>query len=116
MFEKLAQRVVLVAWPAAEWRTVSRLFEAGALPHLRRLVRRGVLGHLPGLFPEIEPLLYTSVATGVTADRHGILSVGECGSRKQGSSRRTKALWNILSDAGMRSLVVNWPGQFAAEA
>ncbi|MGH9581936.1 MAG: alkaline phosphatase family protein [Bryobacteraceae bacterium] len=117
-----AQRVVLVAWPAADWSTVSPLLDAGALPHLQRLVERGVLAHVPGLFPEIEPLLYTSVATGVTADRHGILSAKECDPRTGelrpplSTSRKTKAIWNILSDADRRSLVVNWPGQFPAEA
>lgn len=122
MPDRLAQRVLLVAWPAADWSRVSRLIDAGALPNAKRLVEGGVLARMPGLFPEVEPLVYTSIATGVTADRHGILSANQCDARTGelcaplSTSRKTKALWNILGEAGMRSLVVNWPAQFPAEA
>lgn len=121
MPEKIAQRVLLVAWPGADWNTISRLLAAGALPYVERLVKDGVVARMPGLFPEIEPLVYTSIATGVTADRHGILSARECDSHTGelcalSTSRKTKALWNIFGEAGMRSLVVNWPAQFPAEA
>lgn len=122
MPEKIAQRVLLVAWPGADWSTVSRLLDAGLLPNVEKLTEDGVVARTPGLFPEIEPLVYTSIATGVTADRHGILSAQERDPRTGklrppvSTSRKTKALWNILSEAGMRSLVVNWPAQFPAEA
>jgi tetratricopeptide (TPR) repeat protein len=121
MPEEIAKRVVVVAWPAANWKTVSKLIDEGALPHLARLVENGTTAHLPSLLPEFEPMLYTSVATGTTADRHGILSACECDPRTGelcapwSTSRKSKAIWNVLSEAGKRPLVVNWPGQFPAE-
>ena len=66
-------------------------------------------------------MLWNSIATGKLADKHGILGFVEPmpdggGIRHVSStSRRAKALWNILSQSGMRSSVVNWYASQPAE-
>ena len=66
-------------------------------------------------------MLWNSIATGKRADKHGILGFQEptpdgLGVRPVSStSRRAKALWNILSQNGMRSSVVNWYASHPAE-
>jgi predicted Zn-dependent protease len=91
------------------------------MPNLRRLIERGVMGNLGTLSPCISPILWTSIATGKTADRHGIAGFLEPdpitgGIRPTAStSRRAKALWNICSQSGLRSLVLNWYACHPAE-
>ena len=69
---------------------------------------------LASLDPMLSPMLWTSIATGKRADQHGILGFvepdpGGGGLRPVSStSRRTKALWNMLHQRGMRSGVVGW--------
>jgi hypothetical protein len=61
------------------------------------------------------------VATGLRADRHGILSDREpdpvSGDWRRTScrGRTAKALWNISTQSGLRSVVVNWAASHPAE-
>ncbi|HYG25099.1 MAG TPA: tetratricopeptide repeat protein [Verrucomicrobiae bacterium] len=114
------KRILLVGWDAADWQIIRPLLEAGALPNLLRLVEAGVSGNLASLRPVISPLLWNSLATGRLADKHGILGVSQVDSDERiqpfsSSSRRVKALWNVLSDQGWRCHVVNWPASHPAE-
>jgi tetratricopeptide (TPR) repeat protein len=85
------------------------------MPHLARFLEHGVMGNLASLQPCLTPLLWTSIATGRTADEHGILGFVEARPDGLGlvpsrsTTRRTKALWNILSESGLKSCVVAWP-------
>jgi tetratricopeptide (TPR) repeat protein len=109
------RRLLLVGWDAADWIVIDQLLEAGRMPNLARLVGSGTMGNLASLSPCLSPMLWTSAATGQTADRHGILGFvqprpdGLGLLPSQSSSRRCKALWNILGEAGLRPGVVAWP-------
>ncbi|HEY3747209.1 MAG TPA: alkaline phosphatase family protein, partial [Gemmatimonadaceae bacterium] len=73
------------------------------------------------LQPILSPILWTSIATGKRGDKHRILSFVQPtpdggGIRPVTSySRRAKTLWNILSQLGRRSVVVNWFASHPAE-
>jgi len=116
-----AQRLLIVGWDAADWILIDRLFAQGRMPNLRRLVDAGARADLSTLEPKLSPLLWSSIATGKTADKHGILNFVEPkpdGSGLQVSSstsRKTKALWNILSQAGRLVHVVGWYASHPAE-
>ncbi len=100
---------------------LDRLFAAGQMPTLRGLIERGVRADLSTLDPKLSPLLWTSIATGKTADKHGILNFVEPDPAGDGirlaasTTRRTKALWNILTQSGMTVHVVNWYASHPAE-
>lgn len=117
----LASRVLLVGWDAADWKIISPLMDAGKMPALSRLVERGVMGNISTLRPALSPMLWTSIATGKRADKHGILGFLEAcpdgsGVRPVSStSRKTKALWNILTQAGRKTHVVGWYASHPAE-
>jgi len=116
-----SRRIVLLGWDAADWEIINPLLDAGLMPNLRKLVERGVMGRVATLEPALSPILWTSIATGKTADQHGILGFLEpdpVGGRVRpvsSSSRQAKALWNILSQSGLRSHVVNWFASHPAE-
>lgn len=116
------QKILLVGWDAADWRFINPLLDSGRLPNLSRLVENGVMGNLASLKPCLSPILWTSIATGKSADQHGILGFveplpGGVGLRPISSgSRRVNAIWNILNKAGLSSIVVNWYASHPAEA
>ena len=54
---RIAQRLLIVGWDAADWLIVNRLFAAGKMPVLRRLVDAGCRADLGTLEPKLSPLL-----------------------------------------------------------
>lgn len=121
MADRIARKLLILGWDAADWKIVDGLFAQGALPNLKGLVGSGVRGDITSLDPKLSPLLWTSIATGKTADKHGILNFVEpdpsgAGLRVSSSTtRKTKALWNILGQSGLRTMVVGWYATHPAE-
>ena len=117
----MAQKVLLIGWDSADWKVINPLLEARLMPALDRLINEGVMGNLATLVPALSPILWNSIATGKLAQKHGILGFVE--PRPDGSgirpvsstSRKCKAVWNILSQAGLRSNVVGWFASHPAE-
>ena len=95
--------------------------DAGKMPFLQGLIDKGASGRISTLLPIISPMLWNSIATGKRADKHGILGFIEPSPDGKGvrpvtsTSRRAKALWNILSQHGLRSCVVGWFASHPAE-
>jgi tetratricopeptide (TPR) repeat protein len=114
-------KVLLIGWDGADWEMINPLLDGGELPHLSKVVESGVIGNLATLSPCLSPILWTSIATGRTADQHGILGFIEptedgLGVRPASSvSRRCKALWNIASQRDLKSVVVGWYATQPAE-
>src|SRR3954451_25395317 len=121
MSKRLANRVLLIGWDAADWTMIRPLVEAGKMPTLAGLLASDTSGNLAPLQPALSPMLWNSIATGKRADKHGICSFVEPLPDRHGirpvtsTSRKCKALWNILSQAGMRSNVVSWFASHPAE-
>ena len=117
----IARVLLLVGWDAADWQVIHPLLDAGLMPNLQRLVEGGVIGNLASLSPMLSPILWTSIATGKRAYAHGVRGFIEplpdrSGVRPVGTrSRRCKALWNIVSQSGRRSVVCGWQASHPAE-
>ena len=110
----MAPKVLLLGWDAADWKVIGPLLDAGRMPHLERLARSGVVGNLSTLSPVLSPMLWTSIATGKRAHKHGIHGFSEPDPVSGGVrpitnlGRSTKAIWNILQQNGLKSNVVGW--------
>jgi tetratricopeptide (TPR) repeat protein len=119
--ERLAKKVLLIGWDAADWKVITPLLEKGLMPTLCGLIDRGAMGNLASLCPTLSPILWTSIATGKRPDKHGILSfvepIPEGGGVRPvcSTSRKTKALWNILTQQGLHTHVVAWYASHPAE-
>ena len=121
MPEAPAKKVLLIGWDAADWVILQPLIDQGLMPALAGLLKRGVSGKISTLRPILSPMLWNSIATGKRPDQHGIYGFVE--PRPDGSgirpvtstSRNCKAIWNILSQNGLRSNIVNWFASFPAE-
>jgi predicted AlkP superfamily phosphohydrolase/phosphomutase len=116
-----SKRLLLIGWDGADWNHINPLLERGLLPNLAQLIRDGVSGNLATLGPMLSPMLWNSVATGKYAYKHGIHGFTEPdrhngGARPYSSyARKTKAIWNILSQQGLKSNVINWWASHPAE-
>ena len=92
---------------------VHPLLDAGLLPNFERLVNQGVVGKIASLQPAVSPLVWNSIATGVRPSRHGVLGYlhpSPSGAVPSGGWHRKAApFWEVCSDAGLRTHVVNWP-------
>jgi predicted AlkP superfamily phosphohydrolase/phosphomutase/tetratricopeptide (TPR) repeat protein len=115
------RRVLLVGWDAADWKVIHPLMDAGKMPTVARLVERGAMASLHTLHPVLSPMLWTSIATGKRPFKHGVLGFTEPTSDGtairpvSNLSRKTKAIWNILSQNGFTSNIVGWWPSHPAE-
>ena len=109
-----SNKVLLIGWDAADWKVIKPLLDEGKMPHLQKLIDNGIMGNLATLRPELSPMLWTSIATGKRPYKHGVLGFTEPDPEGQGVrpvsslSRRGKAIWNILNQQGLKSVVVGW--------
>ncbi len=114
MTNRLAKKVLVLGWDAADWKIINPLLDAGLMPSLESLINKGVMGDIATLDPVLSPILWTSIATGKTGDKHGILNFVEPIPEQMelrpvtSTSRKCKALWNILSQNNLKSNIVGW--------
>ncbi len=115
------RKLLLIGWDAADWKVINPLMDNGMMPALESLVNNGVMGNLATLDPPLSPMLWTSISTGKHADKHGILGFTEPAPEGKGvrpvmiTSRKVKAIWNILTQCGYRTNVVGWWPSHPAE-
>lgn len=121
MAKPIAKKLLLIGWDAADWQMIHPLLDSGRMPNLRRLVENGVMGHLLTLQPMLSPILWTSIATGKRAYLHGVHGFAEptpdgTGLRPVSSTtRKCKALWNLLAQSGKRCQTIGWYASHPAE-
>jgi tetratricopeptide (TPR) repeat protein/arylsulfatase A-like enzyme len=121
MPEALAKKVLLIGWDAADWKIITPLLDQGLMPTLDDFINHGVMGNLATLRPILSPMLWNSIATGKRAHKHGIHGFMEPDAQNGGvrpvssTSRKVKALWNILTQRGYRTHVLGWFAGHPAE-
>lgn len=121
MNKKPSRKLLLIGWDAADWKAINPLMDAGLMPNLEKLVNGGVMGRLATLDPPLSPMLWTSIGTGKRPYKHGIHGFVEpspdgSGVRPvHGSSRKVKALWNILTQQSYKTHLVGWWPSHPAE-
>ncbi|MEK7282966.1 MAG: alkaline phosphatase family protein [Acidobacteriota bacterium] len=114
-------RILLVGIDGADWDLIDPMIAAGRLPNLARLKGEGARARLRSSVPTLSPLLWTTVATGKTPDRHGIndFLIADPRTGRQvpinSTFRRSKAIWNILTEAGLSSDIIAWWATWPAE-
>ncbi len=113
-------KVLLVGLDGADWKIIDPLMAAGRMPNLLKLVDGGVRANLLSITPMLSPVIWTSIATGVEPARHGVLdflapSASGATEPVTSGARKVPALWEILSDAGVRVGVTGWWATWPAD-
>ena len=117
----IPRKVLLIGWDAADWKVIRPLMDAGRMPNVQRLVENGAAGQIATLHPPLSPMLWTSIATGKRPFKHGVLGFSEPTPDARdvqpvtNLSRKSKALWNILNQSDLRSVVIGWWPSHPAE-
>jgi predicted AlkP superfamily phosphohydrolase/phosphomutase len=110
--------MVVIGIDGGEWRVIRQLWKAGDLPNLRSIADRGTTATL-GTAYNASPVIWTTIATGVTPQEHGITDFVVPGPRGDvpisSSVRRVPALWSMLSRLHKRVAVIGWWGSWPAE-
>jgi hypothetical protein len=102
------RQVVLIGLDAASWDIIDPLRAAGRMPTFDRLVRGGTRGELATFFPVVSPPLWTTIATGMKPEKHGIRDFW--GNSDQVQAKR---IWEIADErgkvSGVLGYLVTWP-------
>lgn len=106
----VAGRVAIFAIDGADWELISELADDDRIPNIKALVQRGTTASLQTIQPTVSPLLWTTLATGLPPDRHGVIDFVDAASKRpvDAYSRRSPAVWEIAEAFGRQSEVVNW--------
>lgn len=111
---KRTGKLLIIGWDAAEWGVIEPLIQEGKMPALQKLISEGCYARLKTMDPPLSPMLWTSIATGVRADRHGVcgfvepLPDGEGLRPVTSTSRKVKAFWNIFTQENIKSNIIGW--------
>ncbi len=121
MAKRIAKKVVWIGWDAADWKMINPLVDAGLMPNLEKMINEGVMGNLATLDPPMSPTLWTAMATGKRPYKHGIHGFteidpsGETVRPSYITSRKVKAIWNMLQHHGLKTHQVGWWPSHPAE-
>ena len=97
---------------AASWKVIDPLCKRGYLPTFSRLVNSGIKADLHTLEPTVSVMLWTTIATGMLPEHHGISSWLTEGTDTSGqlaitsNRRKVPALWNLFSQS--KCFFTNW--------
>jgi predicted AlkP superfamily phosphohydrolase/phosphomutase len=114
-------KVLVIGLDGVTFDLLGPWIEAGELPNLRRLMQQGAWGNLRTTLPPISSSSWSSFATGTNPGKHGLVDFVCPGADSykvtmvNAASRRTRALWNWLNDAGYKVGLLGIPTTYPTE-
>lgn len=115
------QRVAVIGLDGATFDLIEPGVVSGDLPTFQRLIEQGAYGRLRSTIHPLSPQAWTTFMTGKNAGKHGVFDflMKRPGSYHfiltHGGHRRGATLWQLLSQAGKRCLVINVPFTYPPE-
>ncbi len=67
-------KVALIGIDGFWWRVIDPLIEQGKMPNLQKLIDTGASGPLETLLPTFSAMIWTSISTGKSPQKHGVTS------------------------------------------
>ncbi len=110
-------KVAVIGLDGMYWELLSKLCDSGFMPFLNSMLQKSVRAPLQSTVPPYTPSAWTSIASGVQPDVHGIFGFLHVTPLQEGFKVRLATsldvcyprLWEILSLLGMKSIVINAP-------
>ena len=109
-------KVAIIGLDGGTFEVMRRLVQRGDLPHLASLMATGMVTELTSTVPYVTPTAFASFMTGVNPGKHGLFDfTADChrtydtGPLVNSAHIRTKTLWEILTEAGRRMVLVTIP-------
>ena len=106
-------RVYVIGLDGATWDILDPLIEQGKLPVFKKLKENGAWSRLRTFDPTLSAVVWTSIATGKSMLKHGIVDWVFVNKQKiqvpySSSEKRTPSIWEIMDEKGRRSVVLGW--------
>ena len=115
------QKLLVLGVDGMDPRLTRKYVDEGKMPNVAEFIRRGAARKdlvMLGGHPTVTPPMWTTLATGAYACTHGI--TGFQRRAKEDLDRveynldsrncHAEPLWNVLAEAGRKTLVFHWPG------
>ena len=115
------RRVMVIGLDGATFDLIRPWIEDGTMPTLQRLVKDGASGVLTTTLPPISSSAWASFSTGKNPGKHGLVDFVHPRPNSYQISivspqqRASKAIWNLLTDAGRRVGIVGMPVTYPPE-
>ncbi len=113
--EQRRKRVVFIGLDGTPFTFMQRLIAEGRAPNAARLVQQGSLLRMDSVWPWVSSVAWSTMMTGVNPAKHNIFGFIDRDPKtyKQfiptSRNMQAKTLWEMLSEAGKRVIVVNVP-------
>ena len=115
------KKVLVLGVDGLDPRLASHFLEEGKMPSFEKLIHHGSARkdlRMLGGMPTITPPMWTSLATGATPATHGITcfwgqskkDLATMTYNLNSKSCRAEQMWNVTTEAGLKTLVWHWPG------
>lgn len=127
MAKQKPAKVVVIGVDGVSLNLLEPYAKAGVTPNMKRMLEQGARGDLASIWPLRTPQVWTTAVTGKYPGQHGIwdhLSNTYFNPppfrtkqkiRVTTKDRRSKALWNILSEKNISTASVGWMATWPAE-
>jgi predicted AlkP superfamily pyrophosphatase or phosphodiesterase len=111
--ETRAPRVYVIGLDGATWDIIDPLIAKGKLPVFKTLKEDGTWARLRTFDPTLSAVVWTSIATGKTMIKHGIIDWTFVNKNNiqvpySSSEKRVPSIWEMMDEHGLRSVVLNW--------
>ncbi len=114
-------KVVSLGIDAMDWEIYKEVRRDIPMPNIEKLWAEGATGDLLSMEPPVSPMIWTTIATGVEPETHGIIDFLMSDPRTgrdipiTSTMRKVPALWNITTRYGLTSGFIGWLGSYPAE-
>lgn len=115
-----ARKVIVLGLDGASWSAFDVMRSKGVMPHMERLINKGITGTLFSTVPPYTPVAWTTFATGMNPGKHGVFDFfcrkkdGSYG-HIDSSTIKAPCFWNILSHFDRQTAVINFPISYPVE-
>ena len=119
--QAMTKKLMVLGVDGMDARITKHLMDEGKMPNVKKFVDRGSCRedlHLLGAIPTITPPCWTTLATGAYPGTHGITcywrqspeSLDAVVYNMDSRNCEAEQMWNVTTEAGMKTLVWHWPG------
>lgn len=111
-------KIVVIGLDGATFKLIDPLLDSGKMPHLAKLIKRGVRGTLLSTKPPVTVPAWTTFATGVHPGKHGCYDFFLPGKTikdfRPATSLEIKVptIYELLKQQGKRTILINLPNSY----
>ncbi len=109
------RKVVVLGFDGLDWEMLDPLMREGILPHFKKLTGEGAYGTLRSILPPSSAGAWPAAVTGCGPGSTSLLTFRKMDPKTKtlfvpnGLALREPTLWDILTEEGKRSIVINVP-------